>query len=184
MDERASRPVGNPPSTGSKRLETSAAARDIADRVLARGGAAASTDDSADAAEQTFAWVHARLSRWFGAYGAKALITRALVRAQEMHPALSSVTVSTTEAAPLTGFAASIRNHGEASVTAGIADVLAALVDLIGRLIGEDLAMSLFEQNRPAAATDGSEPPPRAGDQTHSASRAPDEVSQTMKADD
>lgn len=89
------------------------------------------------------------LSRWFGPYGALALVTRALTSARENHVALAPVWVTTdaaTRVAALAGIGESKRLHGSAAVLEGFVVWTAALSDLLGRLIGEDLASRLLRQ--------------------------------------
>jgi hypothetical protein len=89
------------------------------------------------------------LSRWFGPYGALALVTRALTSARAKHAALAPVSVTTdapARAAVLAGIGESARLHGSAAVIEGFVAWAAALSDLLGRLIGEDLASRLLRQ--------------------------------------
>ncbi|MDB4882880.1 MAG: hypothetical protein JWL95_1646 [Gemmatimonadetes bacterium] len=114
---------------------------------------AATSDAGDDAAlaeetERVCANVGAGLSRWFGPYGSLALVTRALSGVQAAHTSLAEVTVTTsalTQGPTLTGLTESARVHGTAATTEGVLAVLTALINLIGRLIGDDLASRLFE---------------------------------------
>lgn len=145
----------SPPSGG---------ARDVAIRLLAResGGGA---DDAAlvAAAERVCTRLSDGLSRLFGPYGSRALFTRALARAKVAHASLSAVMVSPAPSVCLTGLTESARAHGVKATAAGIIDMVAALGDLIGRLIGDDLAVKLLDQStamtpaeqRPADQGDG-----------------------------
>ena len=89
------------------------------------------------------------LSRWFGSYGALALVTRALTSARESHDVLAPVSVMTdaaTRVSVLAGIGESARLHGSAAVIEGFGTWAAALSDLLRRLIGEDLASRLLRQ--------------------------------------
>ncbi len=123
-------------------------AREIANRLFARE-LAGTSDDAARvaAAERICLRVSEGLSRWFGTFGSRALIARALVRAQASHPALAAVTSADEPAPCLSGLAESARAHGAQAATDGVITLLAALADLIGRLIGDDLAASLLDQS-------------------------------------
>jgi hypothetical protein len=114
------------------------------------------TTDSADQAARTSATdtvllsVTDGLARWFGPYGSLALVSRALHSVQRRHTALAGVTVATsalTRAPALSGIAESRRSHSAEDITEGLIAVLASLTELIGRLIGEDLAVTLLEQS-------------------------------------
>ena len=50
--------------------------------------------------------------------------------------------------------AESARIHGADAAADGVAAILTALIELLGRLIGPDIAMRLVEQSVPADASD------------------------------
>jgi hypothetical protein len=116
------------------------------------------------AAERLCARVPDGLARWFGPYGALALVTRALSSVQTEYPALAEVAVSTSalnKSSMLVGLRESARVHGAAATAEGIIAVVEALADLIGRLIGDDLSVSLLERSVPGAvpqSANGTEP--------------------------
>lgn len=85
------------------------------------------------------------LSRWFGPIGSHALLTRALASVRAHHPVLRGVAM--TEEARLIGLAENASAHGADATHESIVAMFAALADLIGRLIGEDLAMNVLEQS-------------------------------------
>jgi hypothetical protein len=74
--------------------------------------------------------------------GYRALLDRALVLARAEHPALRSLSCGGSE--PVT--TADVRSEGAAEVAAGMVALVAALVELLGRIIGEEMAVSLVEQ--------------------------------------
>ena len=55
----------------------------------------------------------------------------------------------------LDGVVASVEAHGVAAVTAAIEALLASVVDILGRLIGEDMAIRLIDQDGPRSRTGG-----------------------------
>jgi hypothetical protein len=131
----------------------SPAARSVAIRLLARGRAAAeaqqASPDSLGVAEVVGRQLASTLSRWFGPYGYHALLTRALADALVTHPALGSVRVQTPTDPALVGLAEAASTLGVEATMEGVTTVLATIVELLGRLIGEDLAMNLMEQAVP-----------------------------------
>lgn len=133
-------------------------AHDTAHRLLAREAATGpTTPDDPAGAQRAVRRLADELAVWFGPHGARALLTRALVSAQVTHPALAAVRVGLAPGPDLDGLADSTRAHGAAAVAAATGDVLVALVDLLGRVIGDELAATLAEQSmgplvRPAAA--------------------------------
>jgi hypothetical protein len=87
--------------------------------------------------------------------GRDALLARALARTESDYPALKDIRKLNNGAIHLDGVAASVEAHGVAPVTAAIEALLAALLDVLGRLIGEDMAMRLLDHDLPGPSTDG-----------------------------
>jgi hypothetical protein len=104
------------------------------------GGVAAAT-------ERVCGRVSEYLSRWVGTDGSGALFARALASAQAEHPALGNVRYSRQSAVCLDGLAESARTHGAGAAADGVTAILAALIELLGRLIGDDIAIRLVEQS-------------------------------------
>jgi hypothetical protein len=80
-----------------------------------------------------------------GEGGADALLARALARTEAHHPALKDIRSLKEGAIHLDGVVGSVGTHGIATVTAAIEALLATLVDILGRLIGEDMAIRLVD---------------------------------------
>ncbi len=124
-------------------------ARKIALRLLARGGAPSAAESEASdpgaAAEEVFRQLAEDLSRWFGPFGFHALFSRALAEARSHHPALEGVRIHSATDPSLEGFSESIARHGTDAVTEGIVAMLTAFIDLLSRLIGEDMALKLLD---------------------------------------
>jgi hypothetical protein len=88
----------------------------------------------------------AELSRSVGSYGYYALLARALAAARADHPVLRAVRVVAAPTPELAGLADAARAHGAGAAVAGAEAVLATLIDLLGRLIGDDLAVTFIDQ--------------------------------------
>lgn len=84
----------------------------------------------------------AGLSRWVGAVGYHALLDRALGLTRPAHPALTNVSCRIDDTASLES---AIRVHGGQPVADGMIALLENLIDLLGRIIGEDLAAHLID---------------------------------------
>ena len=134
-------------------------AEELARRLLAGDAPAEHAPDAvAAAAERVCGRVSANLSRWFGTDGTDALFTRAVVRAQAEHPALANVRYSRQSPLCLQGLPETARTHGAAAADDGVAAILTALIELLGRLIGQDIALRLVEHSLQAdAAADARE---------------------------
>lgn len=86
------------------------------------------------------------LARWFGPYGAMALVTRAITRVRPEHPLLANVLVHATIAPYVTGWPIGTAAEVQATLEAATA-VLASLHESLTRLIGDDLAETLLAQS-------------------------------------
>lgn len=131
---------------------TSPAADAVARRLLAEALATsdASEGQSRDpvaAASRVLARLGDALARWFGPYGYFAVLSRALAQARVDHPALAEVVVRGPASAVLEGLPEAAHAHGAHATLEGITNVLAGVVDLLGRVIGEDLAPQLVERS-------------------------------------
>lgn len=83
------------------------------------------------------------LSRWVGTAGYRALLQRALELTRADHPTLRLMSCSGNEEQEI---AAAVEALGAAEVTAGLIAMIATLIDLLGRIIGEDMAVELVKQ--------------------------------------
>src|SRR5580704_5982434 len=136
------------PTTGRDR------ARELACQLLTRETLAPPGADTTNGADRVCRRVSDELSRWVGNDGCRALFARALASAQAGggHPALEMVRISVGSAYCLDGLADSATRHGVPAATDGAAAVLAALIELLGHLIGDDMALNLLEQSAQARA--------------------------------
>jgi hypothetical protein len=136
-------------------------ARKIALRLLARGGAigdAACGSDCVTATQHMFRQLAGDLTRWFGPFGFHALFARALTEAKRQHPALGSVQIRSAVEPTLDGLAEGVAEHGSDAVTEGIIAMLMAFIDLLSRLIGEDMALTLLDRPVPTRGSPPREP--------------------------
>ena len=131
----------------------SPAANAAARRLLATVGARpaseaaeAHTKDFIVAAEQGTAELADVLSRWFGPYGYHALLTRALAQARREHPVLAAVRIRAPLTPLLDGLQEAAQVHGTGALTEGAVALVAAVLTLLGRVIGEDMALQLMER--------------------------------------
>lgn len=98
----------------------------------------------AEAAERMCTQLRLGLGRWIGVMGYRALLDRALGLARAENPALGGLSCHGGEEEA--EVAAAVRAHGAAEVAAGMMAVVAVLIDLLGRIIGEEMAVRLVEQ--------------------------------------
>jgi hypothetical protein len=121
-------------------------ATDAARRLWARAvGDATAPEEVAAAAERTCTQLRAGLGRWIGADGYRALLDRALALAlaRAEHPALGDLPCLGGD---LPATMAVVRAHGAGATAAGLVALVAALIELLGRIIGDEMALRLVEQ--------------------------------------
>jgi hypothetical protein len=122
----------------------SASATEAARRLWARyAGDEATAEGLAAVSERLFAELETRLARWVGAEGVRVLWGRALTLAQAGHAALGNLSDSQWGAGAVVS---AVQAHGARQVAAGIMSVIATLIDLLGRIIGQEMAVRLVEQ--------------------------------------
>jgi hypothetical protein len=109
----------------------------------------------AAALQRTLVRVRANLCDSVGDEGCSALFSRALARTESEHPALKEIRNLNNGTVHLDGVVASVEAHGVAPVATAIEALFATLVDVLGRLIGEDMAMKLLDHDLPVPSPDG-----------------------------
>ena len=128
-------------------------AAETARQVWLRGGGGVTSPEEVGAATQRVCdELRAGLSRWVGAEGYRALLDRALRMSSQEHPVLGSFSCHDGDALAA---AAAARAHGAVRLASAMVDLVATLTELLGRIIGEEMAMQLVEQT--------GAPGPRAG---------------------
>lgn len=144
------------PAPSSTLLPTTPAARDVARRLLSRATEGADSSALVEAVERMWASIGGGLGRWFGPYGALALVSRALARAREDDPSLADVTATIVPSLQVSGLAEITRAHGAEATIQGAVAMLAALVELLGQLVGYDVATNILELSVAESPTSGS----------------------------
>jgi hypothetical protein len=106
-------------------------------------GDSTSPEEIASAAERTCTDLYTGLSRWIGTMGYRILFDRALAMARAEHPVLGGL--------ECLGGDQPVSAHiqpadGAPDVAAGMVALVAILVELLGRIVGEEMAVRLVEQ--------------------------------------
>jgi hypothetical protein len=110
-------------------------------RVKAEG------DRAADARAAACDRLYGNLSRWVGPDGCHALYTRALAQARTEHPALGTIELRARAVPYVDGVAATVAAHGDGETAEALDVLLFRLVELLDRLIGDDMASKLIERS-------------------------------------
>lgn len=137
----------------SESLSSLQIARRLLDREAATAGAREPGMVGA-ALQGTCLRVLQNLRDSMGDEGSTALFARALARTQADHPALMNIRRISDGNVHLDGVVASVDVHGVEAVTAALEALLAALIDILARLIGEDMALRLVDHDVPRSRTD------------------------------
>lgn len=130
----------------------------VARRVLDREAvvsAAGAPEDVAVVLQRVCTRLSCNLRDAMGPAGYDALLDRALVRAEPAHPALTAACPRNGAGIRVENLQASIETHGAPAVTAAIEALLVAFIDILSRLIGEDMAIRLIDQDVPRSRPRG-----------------------------
>lgn len=90
-----------------------------------------------------------------GDAGCTALLARAFERTEGAHPPLKDLRGPGDDGVRLDGIAASADKHGIEDVSAAIEALITAIIDILTRLIGEDMTIQLFDYDEPKPPTRG-----------------------------
>lgn len=83
---------------------------------------------------------------------------RALAQARAEHPALGKIQLRARSTPYVDGVAESIMAYGDAATAEALDSMLARLVELLARLIGDDMAIKLIERSLDASPGPGPTP--------------------------
>jgi hypothetical protein len=123
-------------------------ARDLAKRLVDRETNAANASTTrASAAAEAGEELYKALSRWIGSDGCHALFTRARAQEQPANPPLDSLQLSPRRNPYISGVDESIGEYGDDATADAIESMLVGIIELLGRLIGVDMATSLIERS-------------------------------------
>lgn len=123
-------------------------ARRIARRLISSCGSERSEGDTASRAAATACdHFYRALSRWVGPDGCHALFTRALAQARTEYPALAQIQLRVRSDPYIDGVPESIMAHGDGATAEALESMVVGLIELLGRLIGDDMATKLIERS-------------------------------------
>jgi hypothetical protein len=90
--------------------------------------------------------LYRELSRWVGPDGCHALFARALAETRSQYPALEKIQLRARSEPYVEGVADSIMARGDPETAEALESMLVRLVELLGRLIGDDMAGKLIDR--------------------------------------
>ena len=124
-----------------------AAAQEIVRRLISgRPHRQQHGDTSARAAAAASDSLYRELSRWVGPDGCHALFARALAETRPHYPALEKIQLRARSEPYIEGIADSIMARGDPETAEALESMLVRLVELLGRLIGGDMAGKLIDR--------------------------------------
>jgi hypothetical protein len=127
-------------------------ARQIAHRLInGRRSDRPGGDSAARAAAAACDHLYRELSQWVGPDGCHALFTRALAQARTEYPALAEIQLRARSEPYIDGVAETIMAHGDAAAAEALESMLVLLIELLGRLIGDDMALKLIQRSLAAS---------------------------------
>ena len=132
--------------------------RQLARRLIqARRSGGSDDDTAARAAAAASDRLYRELSRWVGLDGCYALFSRAFAEARTERPALGQIEIRARSEPHIDGVAETIMALGDPATAEALESMLGRLVELLGRLIGDDMARKLIERSLAASepGTDG-----------------------------
>ncbi len=103
-------------------------------------------DTPARAAASACDHLYRELSRWVGPDGCHALFARALAETRPEYPALGQIQLHARSDPYVDGVAETIMARGDPATAEALEWMLVRLVELLSRLIGEDMAIKLIER--------------------------------------
>ena len=98
--------------------------------------------------------LYRELSRWVGPDGCHALFSRALAEAKAENPALQHIQLHARSDPYVDGVAETIIARGEPATADALESMLVRLIELLRRLIGDDMATKLIERSLAASEND------------------------------
>jgi hypothetical protein len=103
------------------------------------------TDDHTSASAAAGDHLYRELSRWVGADGCHALFARALAEARREYTPLGQIQLRAESDPYIGGVAETVVAYGDAATGKALEAMLVHLVELLSRLIGDDMATKLIE---------------------------------------
>lgn len=88
--------------------------------------------------------IFAELARWFGVEGSKALFIRALAQARAEEPLLENIQIPAQKGSTLSGIDDAVNVHGPQATVVALESVIRALLSLLEKLIGGDMAIQVM----------------------------------------
>jgi hypothetical protein len=121
-------------------------AQELTRRLVARAaGENGSADSVALAVHAACERTYRELTRSLGQTGSQALLARAVAQSEVAHPLLKDIRIGRQAKPEVDSVRAAVQAHGAGPVAAALEAVLVTLLELLARLIGDDMVARLVE---------------------------------------
>jgi hypothetical protein len=124
-------------------------ARKITQQLI--NGRQSQADGNAAARAAACDRLYRNLSRWVGLDGCHALFTRALAESLTEYPLLAQVRLHPRSEPYVDGVTETARSHGDAVTAEALESIIVHVVELLRRLVGDDMATKLIERSLTAS---------------------------------
>jgi hypothetical protein len=135
-----------PAGSGKEGLSRDRPAREIVRRLIDSQGSEP-TEGATSARAAAGDHLYRELSRWVGPDGCHALFTRALTETRKEFASLGQIQLRAGSDPYIGGVAETVAAYGDTATAKALESMLVQLVELLGRLIGDDMATKLIERS-------------------------------------
>ena len=136
----------NSADNGKEDLSRDRPAREIVRRLINSLGSGRTEGDASSRAAAGD-HLYRELSRWVGPDGCHALFTRAHADARNELALLGQIQLRAGSEPYIGGLAETVAAYGDTATARALESMLTHLVELLGRLIGDDMATKLIERS-------------------------------------
>jgi len=136
----------NPAGNGTEGLSPERLARKIVRRLI-DSHRPERTDGDTSVRAAAGDHLYRELSRWVGPDGCHALFTRALAETRKELAPLGQIQLRAGSEPYIGGVAETVAAYGDTATAKALEAMLIQLVELLGRLIGDDMASTLIERS-------------------------------------
>lgn len=130
-------------------------ALEVVRRLTARKTSGETPSDALLGAQAACQSLHHELALWLGVDGSRALFASAMGRVRAAHPALGDIRHEALLSPNHPAIVKGVQNHGAAATATALQATLVVLIELLGRLIGDDMAARIVERSEKGSQDNG-----------------------------
>jgi hypothetical protein len=130
-----------------------AAARRLISRIKSYPASVESPDPSVTALQRSCTIVVQNVRQALGDHGCEALMSRAIATIEPRHPLVTELRHGQTFTRER--LATAVQMHGAAAAEAAVESLIGTLIEILARLIGEEMAIRMVDPDGPPHVRDG-----------------------------